>query len=301
MMSAYVKIPLQVLILFTGVLVFVFYVFTRPPMLFNPQHDERLRTGAAAGQYAALESGFTGAHEARRDAARRADEARRRGDSVALEAATDEFHSSDAEMTRIRGEAAELVIRTTGDARYNDVNYVFPTFVTTRMPIGLVGLMIAAIFAAAMSSIAAELNALSAATVIDFYRRHLRPDAPDRHYLIASRVATGVWGLVACGVAVYATTLGSLIEVVNRFGSFFYGSLLGVFILAMGTRRANGHGAFAGLIAGMAVVAYVAFRHPSVSFLWHNVIGAVAVVTAGLLVSAMFPARGTGGAAAAFD
>ena len=299
MMSAYVKIPLQALILFTGVLVFVFYLFTRPPMLFNPQHDERLRTGDAAGQYAALESGFAGAHEARRDAARRAEEARRRGDPAALEAATDEFHASDAEMIRIRGEAAALVVRTTGDARYDDVNYVFPTFVTTRMPIGLVGLMIAAIFAAAMSSIAAELNALSAATIIDFYRRHLRPDAPDRHYLIASRVATGVWGLIACGVAVYATTLGSLIEVVNRFGSFFYGSLLGVFILALGTRRANGHGAFAGLIAGMAVVAYVAFRHPSVSFLWHNVIGAVAVVASGLLVSVMFPARSTGGPASA--
>jgi SSS family solute:Na+ symporter len=112
-------------------------------------------------------------------------------------------------------------------------------------------------------------------------------------------VATAVWGLIACGVAVYATTLGSLIEVVNRFGSFFYGSLLGVFILALGTRRANGHGAFAGLIAGMAVVAYVAFRHPSVSFLWHNVIGAVAVVASGLLVSAMFPGRGAGGAASA--
>jgi len=165
------------------------------------------------------------------------------------------------------------------------VNYVFPTFITTRMPVGLVGLMIAAIFAAAMSSIAAELNSLATATVIDLYRRHIKPVAPDSHYLQVSRWATGFWGLFACMVAVYASTLGSLIEVVNRFGSFFYGSLLGVFILAIMTRRATGTGAFIGLIAGMASVASVAFGRPEISFLWHNVVGAVVVVAVGMTIS----------------
>jgi SSS family solute:Na+ symporter len=290
MMSAYVKIPLQAVILLTGVMVFVFYLFARPPMLFNGQHDERIRASAEAPRYAALEARFGDAFEARRQAALRAARARAEGDTAGIETATRLFSTRDGELQSVRREAAALVTRVTGDTRFDDVNYVFPTFVTTRMPIGLVGLVIAAIFAAAMSSIAAELNALSAATVIDFYRRHVRADAPDRHYLLVSRLATGAWGLVACAVAVYATTLGSLIEVVNRFGSFFYGSLLGVFVLAIGTRRATGLGAFVGLLAGMAAVAYVAFWHPDISFLWHNLVGVAVVVVTGLVISALEPA-----------
>jgi Na+/proline symporter len=158
---------------------------------------------------------------------------------------------------------------------------------------GLVGLIIAAIFAAAMSSIAAELNSLATSTVIDIYRRHLRPEESDTHYLRISRLATGFWGLFACGVATFAAGLGSLIEVVNRFGSFFYGSLLGVFALALAFRRTNGHGAFAGLLAGMTTVAVFA-SHPStrgVSFLWHNPIGMIAVILAGLTVSGLTGGR----------
>jgi Na+/proline symporter len=175
----------------------------------------------------------------------------------------------------------------TGDTPVPDVNYVFPTFITTRLPMGLVGLMIAAIFAAAMSSIAAELNSLATSTVIDIYRRILRPAESDAHYLKVSKVATGVWGIFACFVATFAAGLGSLIEVVNRFGSFFYGSLLGVFVLALAVRRANGTGAFVGLLAGIAAVAIVAF-HPStkgLSFLWQNPIGVIVVVVVGTIVS----------------
>jgi Na+/proline symporter len=162
------------------------------------------------------------------------------------------------------------------------------------MPIGFVGLIIAAIFAAAMSSIAAELNSLATSSVIDIYQRHLRPAETESHYLRVSKVATGFWGLFACVMAVYAARLGALIEVVNRFGSYFYGSLLGVFILALGVKRANGHGAFIGLIAGMTSVWYVA-THMSISYLWLNVVGAVAVTGVGIAVSAITggrPARG---------
>jgi len=175
----------------------------------------------------------------------------------------------------------------TGDTPTPDVNYVFPTFITTKLPIGLVGLMIAAIFAAAMSSIAAELNSLATSTVIDIYRRILRPVASDEHYLRVSKLATGFWGLFACVVAMFAASLGSLIEVVNRFGSFFYGSLLGVFVLALAVRRANGTGAFVGLMAGIAAVALFAV-HPAtkgVSFLWQNPLGVVVVVLVGSIVS----------------
>ena len=171
------------------------------------------------------------------------------------------------------------------------MNYVFPTFVLTSLPIGLVGLVIAAIFAAAMSSIAAELNALSTATVIDFYRRYVangRARMPTTS--LVSKIATGLWGLFACVVAIWAAELGSLIEVVNRFGSFFYGSILGVFLLAIMWRRASGHGAFVGLLGGMAAVGYVA-SSTKVAFLWLNVVGAVSVFLIGVGVSAVWPSR----------
>ena len=153
-------------------------------------------------------------------------------------------------MKDVRLRAAKLVTEITGDAKYKDVtgdtpkadvNYVFPTFVTTRMPIGLVGLIIAAIFAAAMSSIAAELNSLATATVIDVYRRLLKPSPPTRTTCGCRSWVTFAWGLVACAVASVAVQLGSLIEVVNRFGSFFYGSLLGVFVLALGVQARHRH------------------------------------------------------------
>jgi SSS family transporter len=290
LMSAYVKIPLQALVLLTGILVFVFYLFNQPPMLFNRQHDAAVRSSARAAEYAALEQAFNEAFEARKAAAYALSRAEQEGHRAALPPLQARFVDADGTVKAIRGRSARLVQEVVGDPNYNDINYVFPTFVTSRMPVGIVGLIIAAIFAAAMSSIAAELNALATSTVIDIYRRHLRPEATDAHYLTVSKIATGAWGLVACVVAVYATTLGSLIEVVNRFGSFFYGSLLGVFVLAVAVGRATARGAFWGLIAGIGAVATVAFT-TSISFLWHNLVGVAAVVTVGLAVSLMEPGR----------
>jgi Na+/proline symporter len=275
LMSAYVKIPLQLLVLSTGVLVFVFYLFQAPPMLFNRVYDARVAAGPYASEYASLEQQFTAAIGERRQAAERSDR--------------EAFLATDARVVAIRGRASDIVKQTTGDTRYTDVNYVFPTFITTRMPIGLVGLMIAAIFAAAMSASAGELNSLASATVIDFYRRHFVKNATDTHYLNVSKLATIGWGLFACVVAMYAANQGSLIEVVNRYGSFFYGSLLGVFALAILVKRATAAGAFWGLIAGMAVVLTVAFSPwtRDIAFLWHNLIGAVVVVVVGTAISAI--------------
>lgn len=279
MMSAFVKIPLQLLILGTGVLVFVFYIFQTPPMLFNRVHDAAVAASPRAEAYAELQREFDAAAIDRRSAGFADDEGA--------------FLAVDGRLRDIRARAAEIVKETTGDDRYTDVNYVFPTFITTQMPVGLVGLMIAAMFAAAMSTAAGELSALSSATVIDFYRRHFVKSAEDAHYLRVSKAATIGWGLVACVVSIYAANQGSLIEVVNRYGSFFYGSILGVFILAILTKRANGVGAFWGLVSGMVVVLGVAFGIPSIAFLWHNLIGAVVVVVVGLTVSALTPSRPT--------
>jgi Na+/proline symporter len=271
MMSAFVKIPLQFLILASGVLVFVFYLFQAPPMLFNRAYDAQIAAGPRAGEYTALERDFERELATRKDAATRNDQAA--------------FLASDARVRDIRGHATQIVRETTGDTGYNDVNYVFPTFITTHLPVGLVGLMIAAIFAAAMSASGGELNALATATIIDFYRRHFVKAASDAHYLRVSKGATMAWGLFACVVAMYSANQGSLIEVVNRYGSLYYGSLLGVFILAIVTKKATARGAFWGMLAGVAVVLFVAFQLPWIEFLWHNVIGAVVVVVVGLLIS----------------
>jgi solute:Na+ symporter, SSS family len=284
LMSAYWKIPLQALVLLVGVLMFLFFLYTPSPMLFNGVHEREMRQGSAAGDYLALESRFEAATASRSAAARVMTRAEDAGDTRSLEVARGEFRRQDEEVRTVRGEAIALVRKTTGDASYSDVNYVFPTFITKHMPIGLPGLLIAAILAAAMSTISGELNSLSTATVIDFYRRFVRAEASDAHFLWVSRLATGFWGLFASIVAVWAAELGSLIEVVNRFGSFFYGSILGVFILAVGFPRATANGAFIGLIAGMSTVAWVATA-TNIAFLWHNVVGAVAVVIVGLAVS----------------
>jgi SSS family solute:Na+ symporter len=291
LMSAYWKIPLQALVLIVGVLMFVFYVFTPAPMLFNRVHEREMTEGARATEYRTLERQFEETSASRAAAAAGMARAEATGDSQLLDVAGQEFKRREVETREIRGKALALVREATGDATYSDVNYVFPTFITTYMPIGIVGLLIAAIFAAAMSTIAAELAALSTATVIDFYRRFVRPVADDRHYLRVSRLATAFWGLFATGVAVWAAELGSLIEVVNKFGSYFYGSILGVFILAIGFRSATATGAFIGLIAGMTTVG-LADWYTDVAFLWHNVTGAVAVVVVGLLVSLFTAPKG---------
>ena len=285
LMSAYWKIPLQVLVLVLGVLVFVFYVFHQPPLLFNPAHVERVQGGDTAAAYTALQAEFDAAFQARRTAAAALAAARDSRDGPTLAGATEAMRRADAGVQSIRRRATELV-RSTGDRTAADVNYIIPKFILEQLPVGLVGLLIVAIILAATDTIAGELNSLSTATVIDFYKRRVRPEATDAHYLTVSKIATGLWGLFACGVAVWAAELGSLIEVVNRFGSFFYGSILGVFILAAAFPGATGNGAFIGLLAGMGSVAWAA-SFTRIAFLWHNVIGAVVVVVVGLIVSAV--------------
>ena len=287
LVSAYWKIPLQFLVLLLGVLVFVFYVFNPPPMLFSTAEESRLRSGTSAPAYAALQTEFDAAFQERRVAAADLAVSRQSDDPARLAASQAAFRDRNTALESVRGKAMTLA-RETSSGTFTDVNYIIPTFILTQLPIGLIGLLIVAIIMAATDTIAGELNSLSTATVIDFYKRRVRPVAPDAHYLAVSKAATGLWGLFAVGVAVWAAELGSLIEVVNRFGSFFYGSILGVFILAVGFRHATANGAFVGLIAGMGSVAWAA-SFTDVAFLWHNVIGAVAVVVVGLAVSFVEP------------
>ena len=278
LMSAYWKIPLQALVLLVGVMVFVYYQFQQPPLLYNPAHENAV-VEVRGAEYEALQARYGEALVEREGAARSvADAAAQDADR---RAAMDDFLAREATVGEIRAEALSMAEEVTGEPS-RDVNYIIPRFVLGELPIGLAGLFIAAIIAAAMSSISSELNSLSTTSIIDFYRRWFRPEASDAHYLRVSKVATAFWGVFACIVAVYAVSLGSLIEVVNRFGSFFYGSILGVFLLAM-IPRARGRGALAGLVLGMVAVGLIEWR-TEVAYLWLNVVGAGTVVGVGVVL-----------------
>jgi Na+/proline symporter len=284
LMSAFVKIPMQFLILITGVMVFVFYQFQPPPMIFNAVEAKKIEASSSAPEFAALKAEYGQVYIAREHAALDFIHARNGNDASSVSTTRSSYLAADKALTIARNRGIDLIKQTNGKQSFNDVNYVFPSFVVSNMPAGVVGLIIAAIFAAAMSSISAELNALATASTIDFYRRHFNPDGDDRAFVKFGRIATGFWGLFACVVAIYATSLGSLIEVVNRFGSFFYGSLLGVFVLAIGVKRARARGAFWGLMFGIASV-WIASRYTNIAFLWFNLIGCVVVVVVGYLLS----------------
>ena len=277
LVSAYWKVPLQALVLLIGVLVFVYYQFQAPPLLFNPAHEAAVQV-ERGDDYDALRQRFGDALVLREDAARRTADA---PDQAQAQAAMEDFLAREASVQEVRQEALALAEEVTGQDS-NDVNYIVPRFVLGELPVGLSGLFVAAVIAAAMSSISSELNSLSTASVVDVYRRWLRPRAPDDHYLAVSKAATLFWGLFACVVALYAVSLGSLIEVVNKFGSYFYPLILGVFLLAL-IPRARGRGALAGMFVGAAVVWTTAWLAPQVSFLWYNVIGSGVVVLVGLL------------------
>ena len=280
LMSAFLKIPMQFLILLIGVLVFVFYQFRPPPMIFN-EVDAAQAAVIQPAEHSRLESEFQSLHANRRAAALTfIDQLQTSGDPEAR--AT--YVASNAAYLDKRREATEFVRETNQDHSFNDVNYVFPVFVIQNMPVGVIGLIIAAILAAAMSSVAAELNSLATASTMDFYRRHLKRDAEEKHLVGFGRLATLVWGIFACIVATFATNLGSLIEVVNTFGSFFYGSLLGVFVLAFAVPRARSAGAFYGLLFGIVSV-WVASTYSDIAFLWFNVVGCLVTVAAGYIIS----------------
>ncbi|MBM4194301.1 MAG: sodium:solute symporter [Gemmatimonadetes bacterium] len=278
LMSAYWKIPLQALILLVGVLVFVYYMFTAPPLYWNPSHGRAVQAADPAA-YLQLEREANAAWMTRTTLAGEIGRAPR----AAVPELKAQFRTADSAYNAVRRAALARAGEVTGQST-RDVNYIIPHFVLTGLPLGLAGLFIAAVIAAAMSAVAGELSALSTCSVIDFYRRWFKPEATDAHYLKVGRTATALWGLIACGVAVYAASLGSLIEVVNKFGSFFYGSILGVFILAM-IPRARTAGALVGMLVSLALVGYTSWTRPDISFLWYNAIAAVATVVLGLVVS----------------
>ena len=277
---AFLKVPMQVFILAIGVLLYVFYHFERPPLVFNSVAVAIVEDSARGDEFSNLEAAHARAHELRRDATFGLLQARRDGDD------SSDFQrriaTYDDELEGLRERSRTLVADVRG-ASSNDVNYVFPSYLITYVPTGILGLLLAVIFAAAMSSLDSELTALSSATVIDFYRRHFKPNATEAHYLLVSRLATLGWGAFAVLFALYAARPGPLVEAVNEVGSVFYGALLGVFLLAFLLKQATAAGAFYGLIFSMLTVLAVS-RFTEIAWLWYNVIGTVVVLLVGILL-----------------
>jgi SSS family transporter len=280
-----VKVPMQFFILFIGAMVFAFYQFTAPPVFHNPVELERVRAGARGTELAGVEARYAEARAAQTIAARGVAEAVRAGDEAGIEAAGERLRAAQGHAEGIRAEAIALVRaenqRTNAG---NDTNYVFLGFVIRYLPAGMVGLILAAVFFASMSSTASELNALASTTIVDGYRRLLKREASDRHYVVCSKLATLFWGLFAMAFAEYAGQLGSLVEAVNRLGSLFYGTILGIFILAFGFRRIGGSAAFLGALVGQAIVLYC-FFFTGIAYLWFNLIGALVVVAVAFLLN----------------
>jgi Na+/proline symporter len=278
------KVPMQFFILFVGAMVFVFYLFAQPPMLFESTAMKAIRTEAG---FPVAQGHFDKAWADRKAAAEALDTARKRDDQVGLNDSIAAYRAAQHEIDVARQAGIKLYEKTQGKPGFNDTNYIFLTFVTRYFPVGVIGLVIAVILNAAMSSSSGELNSLAAVSVMDLYRRLWRQGATDKHYLIASRFFTALWGMWAVVFAQYAKNLGSLVEAVNQVGSYFYPVLLGVFVLAFFFRRVRGSAAFWAMLTGEAVIVGCSlFTH--VAFLWFNLIGTVAVVVAGLVYSVVF-------------
>ncbi len=282
--TAMAKIPMQFFILFIGAMVFVFYIFQAPPLIFQPAEYKRIRQTEVQSRYQPLEARYQDAFERRKQAALSMVEARHRDDRRLETEATARYRQAQQDLDATRRQGAALVEAVSGEKGFRDTNYIFLSFVTRYLPAGIVGLVIAVILAAAMSSSSGEINSLATVSVVDIYRRHVHKKGTDHHYLTASRVATAFWGAYAVAFAGLGKHLGSLIEAVNIVGSLFYGSLLGVFTLAFFFRRVNGNGAFWGMVAGEAAI-FSAFLFSGISFLWYNVIGCVVVILTGLAIS----------------
>ena len=285
--NAVAKIPMQFFILFIGAMVFVFYLFIQPPLLF--QHTELSRI-EGSGEYPAMAESYQRAFDHRRQATLALVDAHHHGDTAGEQRQIAEYHAAQKQMDQTRTAASKLVTRSGGEKDFSDTNYIFLSFVTKYLPAGIVGLVIAVIFAATMSASSGEINSLATVTVVDLYRR-LHPRARDHHYVVASRLATLFWGAYAVTFAGWGKHLGPLIVAVNVVGSLFYGSLLGCFVLAFGFRKVGGTATFIGMLAGEAAI-FWAFFNTNISWLWYNGIGCGVVMATALAITYLAPASG---------
>jgi SSS family transporter len=286
-----VKVPMQFFILFIGAMIFVFYQFVTPPLFFNPVETEAVKASVHAAEYTRLESEYERIHQAKQVQLREMLSASDMGDQARMQEATLTVRKAQADELEVREQALALMRQADPSADTNDTNYIFLSFVVTFLPAGLIGLVLAAILSASMSSTSAELNALASTTVVDIYKRIFKKDGSKRHYLVMSKAATVFWGCYAIMFALFANRLGSLIEAVNILGSLFYGTILGIFLLAFYVKRVGGTATFlAAIIAELLVIACFVFT--DIPYLWYNVIGCVVLVLLALVIESVKPRKG---------
>jgi Na+/proline symporter len=288
MFNAVLKIPMQFFILLLGALVFVFYQFETPPVFFNRATWVAHATGDAGAGLRAIETRFDAAHNEQRAKIHDWLAARHGADPEPAKAAMLAAHQR---TEALRTEARQALAAADPIAQKNDADYVFITFVLEQMPHGIIGLLIALVFAAAVSSLSSELAALGETTTIDLYRHVLRTDASDLHYVRVSKALTAFWGLIAIGFALFAHLAENLIQAVNILGSIFYGVVLGLFLVAFFLRRIGGTAVFWGAVAAQALV-FALYFSLNISYLWYNFIGCAACILFSLILQSAIGSRG---------
>ena len=283
LMNGLVKIPMQFLILLIGVLVFAFYQYKQPPLFFNKYELNKLNESAFQPELNKIKADYNDAFKRKQVEVVQLTSALDADNKELIDQKRITLQAADEDIKAIRKRTEALMTKNDPKADTNDNNYVFLSFVTQYLPQGLIGLLIAIIFLASMGSTASALNSLTSTTVIDIYKRFINKDGTDEKYLVVSRVFTLLWGLVCIGMALYASKLGNLIEAVNILGSLFYGTILGIFMVAFYLKRVNGNAVFIAAII-TEVIVFTCWVFKVMAFLWLNVLGCILVILIALLV-----------------
>ncbi len=289
-MNGLVKIPMQFFILLIGVLVFTFYQFHQSPIFFNKVEVSSIQNSEYKEDFNALEKAYVLAHTEKQVEVNKLVEAIHSEDEQAINTARTNVQAADKKSNAIRKEATALMQKNNPKADVNDTNYIFLNFITTQLPIGVVGLLIAIIFLASMGSMASGLNSLASTTIIDFYKRLFKKEETDKSYLLASRWTTVIWGLFCIMVAFYASRVGNLIEAVNILGSLFYGTILGIFLVAFYMKRISGTSVFYAALFAEGFIVY-AWITDLTAFLWLNVIGCLLVMALAYIIQLILNKR----------
>jgi len=268
-MNGILKVPMQFFILLVGVMVFIFYQFEPAPLNFNPKAVSTVKNSTEGAAFNKLEIENLKTQTELRTALLEGE-----SQNQIQKLSTDELMQ--------REKAKELILKASPDQETNDKDYVFITFILNHLPTGLIGLLLAVIFSAAMSSTASELNALAATTTVDLYQRNRKGKSP-RHYVLASKGFTLIWGLIALFFASVGSLFENLIELVNIIGSVFYGTILGIFLVAIFIKHIKAKAVFWGALLSECIILILYFQDV-VSFLWLNLIGALLTVLFSLIL-----------------
>ena len=288
LMNGLVKVPLQFCILLIGVFLFAFYQYTKAPAYFNLSQEKELRQSANAGEFAAASQKYQQVQSEKTKTVQALGQALQQDNKEDINRLHLRLEQQELQGQQMRDSIKNIVKKTIPGSDGNDTNYIFLRFVGDFLPNGLVGLIIAIIFLASWSSIAAALNALASCTMVDFHKRLSKaPTSPLKEYRW-SQIYTFLWGVFCIVVACFSYNLGnSLIEAVNVLGSWFYGTILGIFLVAFYMKRVGAHAVFiAAIIAEIIVIAVYSLN--LISWLWLNVVGAVAVIFFSFLLQATF-------------